>query len=119
MAETIQPRDIGIDVQNPPTAEDYQPDNHDPFFGSLKVRGQIITGKIASLKMQQSAVVSRQYTVFIPKYERYETRTSKITAHVPAWMSGKLREGQEVKIMECRPISKTKRFVVVDRREEA
>jgi small subunit ribosomal protein S17 len=64
-------------------------------------------------------VVQRQYTVFIPKYERYETRTSKITAHVPAWMMSKLQEGQEVKIMECRPISKTKKFVVIDRREEA
>jgi small subunit ribosomal protein S17 len=119
MAELKSPRDIGVDIQNPPTSDDYKPDEHCPFFGSLRVRGQIITGKVASLKMQQSATIQRQYTVFIPKYERYETRTSKITAHVPAWMYGKLQEGQEVKIMECRPISKTKRFVVIDRRDEA
>lgn len=119
MADTSAPRDIGVEVENPPAADDYTTDEHCPFFGSLRVRGQIITGKIATLKMQQAAVVSRQYTVFIPKYERYETRTSKITAHVPAWMYGKLHEGQEVKIMECRPISKTKKFVVIDRREDA
>jgi small subunit ribosomal protein S17 len=118
MATNRTPRDIGVDVKHPPAAEDYVEDGNDPFFGDLRVRGQIITGKITSLRMQNTAVVSRQYTIYIPKFERYESRTSKLTAHVPNWMIGKLKEGQEVKIMECRPISKTKKFVVIDRRED-
>lgn len=120
MAETKRtPRDIGVEVANPPSAEDYVEDEHCPFFGSLRVRGQVITGKVVSLGMQRSAVVSREHTVYIPKYERYENRTSKIAAHVPAWMEEKLSPGQQVTIIECRPISKTKKFVVIDRRADA
>ncbi|MBW3583155.1 MAG: 30S ribosomal protein S17 [Euryarchaeota archaeon] len=115
MAETTtKVRDIGVDVQNPPTTT--CDDKHCPFHGGLPVRGQIITGKVATKGMQRSVVISRQYTIYIPKYERYETRTSKISAHAPACFDEGLEPGQEVTIMECRPVSKTKKYVVIDRR---
>jgi len=51
---------------------------------------------------------------YIPKYERYEKRTSKYKAHLPPCIE--VKEGDEVVIMECRPLSKTKSFVVVERK---
>lgn len=114
MAQTKTIRDIGVDVRSPPTRE--CDDVHCPFHGTLSVRGQMITGKVANAAMQRTLTISRTYTIYIPKYERYETRTTKIAAHLPACLEEELEPGQEVTIIECRPISKTKKFVVIDRR---
>ena len=39
-------------------------------------------------------------------------RSSRISAHIPDCINAKA--GDNVKIMECRPLSKTKKFVVVE-----
>ena len=104
-------KNIGIDVPAP-TKE--CADAHCPFHGELRVRGQIIDGKVVSAKMEHSVVVKREYLRYVPKYERYEKRTSRYAAHHPPCID--LRSGYEVRIMECRPISKTKSFVVVEAR---
>ena len=49
------------------------------------------------------------------KYERYARSSSKISAHNPASVGA--NEGDAVTIMECRPLSKTKSFVVIERRD--
>lgn len=105
-------RDIGIGV-NPPAAECNDPNC--PFHGTLPVRGQIIDGVVASVKMDGSAVVERNYLKYQQKYERYEKRSSRYSAHAPACLG--LRVGDNVSIMECRPLSKTVSFVVVEKRE--
>lgn len=105
-------RDIGIDVTPP---EKTCNDKNCPFHGHLKVRGQIITGVVVSDKMKKSVVVERNYLRYIKKYERYERRRSRIFAHNPECISAKV--GDRVKIMECRPISKGKSFVVVEKEE--
>lgn len=102
-------RNIGIDVQ-PPQKECADP--HCPFHGELSVRGQIIDGKVVSAKMERSVVVRREYLRYVPKYERYEKRTSRYPAHAPPCLD--IKAGYDVRIMECRPISKTKSFVVVE-----
>ena len=48
----------------------------------------------------------------LDKYERFEKRSTRIAAHIPDCINGKT--GDSVKIMECRPLSKTKKFVVVE-----
>jgi small subunit ribosomal protein S17 len=106
-----KPRDIGVDVE-PPAKEGKPGDPLDPFYGTLSVRGQVLVGQVTSTKMQSSCIVTREYLRYVPKYERYEKRTSKYTAHVPSCID--VREGDLVKIMECRPISKTKSFVVIE-----
>jgi small subunit ribosomal protein S17 len=83
-----------------------------PFHGTLPVRGQVITGKVVSDKMQGSVVVMRDYLHYVKKYKRYEKRSSKFHAHHPPCIGVKV--GDMVKIAECRPISKTKTFVVVE-----
>jgi len=91
-------------------------DKNCPFHGTLRVRGLALEGTVVSDKMDKTVVVSRGYLRKIPKYERYERRTSKIHAHNPPCIDAKL--GDKVKIMECRRLSKTKAFVVVQKLEE-
>lgn len=109
-----QARDIGIDVK-PPTAA--CTDTQCPFHGTLPVRGQTIDGQIISSKMERSVVVQREYLRYIAKYERFEKRTSKYTAHLPPCLPAQV--GDLVTIMECRPLSKTKNFVVIEARRGA
>ena len=102
-------RDIGVDVVAP-SAECSDP--HCPFHGSLPVRGQVIDGQVVSTKMERSARVQREYLYYVPKYERYEKRTSSYNVHAPPCLG--VQAGDRVKIAECRPISKTKSFVIVE-----
>lgn len=85
-----------------------------PFHGHLRVRGQLLEGKIVSDRMQRTVTVQRNYQRLIPKYERFEKRRSKYKAHVPPCMNVKL--GDQVLIGECRPLGKTVSFVVVAKR---
>ncbi len=103
-------RDIGLDV---PVPEETCSDENCPFHGTLSVRGRVLTGIVASKKMQGTIVVEREYTHYIPKYERYERRTSRYMAHCPPCI--KVEEGDKVKIAECRPLSKVVSFVVVQK----
>lgn len=104
-------RDIGIDVRMP---EKECEDVNCPFHGRLSARGQIIEGVVVSDKVPKTVVVLRSYLKKIRKYERYEKRRSKIHAHNPPCIDAKV--GDVVKIAECRPLSKTKSFVVVEKK---
>ncbi len=108
-------RDIGIDVRAPKRAP-APGDSLNPFNGSLPVRGTTIVGKVVSAKMQGTVVVEKQHQRLVPKYERFEKRTSRYLAHVPSNIDATV--GDEVLIAECRPISKTVKFVVVENRTE-
>jgi len=110
MVEKNEARNIGLNVK-PPTKSCN--DNNCPFHGSLPVRGQVITGVVSSIKMQNSILVKREYTHLVPKYERYEKRTSSYAAHCPPCIEAKI--GDKVKIAECRPLSKTISFVAIEK----
>lgn len=84
-----------------------------PFHGTLSVRGRTMEGMVVSDRMQKSVVVSIEYTRYYPKYERYARMNSRITAHNPPCIAA--RRGEKVKIAECRPLSKTKAFVVMEK----
>jgi len=103
-------RDIGLDV---PAPEETCSDRDCPFHGTLSVRGQLFTGVVVSDKMDKTVVVEREYTQFIPKYERYEKRTSRNMVHCPPCI--KVNVGDKVKFSECRPLSKAVSFVVVQK----
>ena len=104
-------RDIGISVPHPKRGCD---DVNCPFHGSLSVRGQIIEGIVANTKMDKSAVVYKERLYFLKKYERYEKRTSRYSVHNPPCLG--VKPGDRVKIAECRPLSKTISFVIIERR---
>lgn len=103
-------RNIGLNVKAP---EESCKDKNCPFHGTLPVRGQVITGIVLSSKMQDTILVKKEYMSYVPKYERYEKRTSKYSAHCPPCI--KVNAGDQVKIAECRPLSKTTSFVTIEK----
>jgi len=108
--EKSKVKNIGINVKPP---EEECNDKNCPFHGTLSVRGQIITGEVSSSKMQNSILVKREYRHYVPKYERYEKRTSTYVAHCPPCI--KIKPGDRVRIAECRPLSKTISFVTIEK----
>jgi small subunit ribosomal protein S17 len=91
-------------------------DRNCPFHGELSVRGHVLEGVVISAKMDKTVVVKRDYLNYVPKVMRYERRQSRISSHNPPCIGAK--EGDRVKIAECRPVSKTVSFVVVEKLEE-
>jgi len=102
-------RNIGIDAKPP---EKTCNDPKCPWHGKLPIRGKILEGIVVSAKAQKTAIVLRDYLHYVPKYERYERRCSRIAAYNPECISAK--EGDRVRIAECRPLSKKKHFVIVE-----
>ena len=84
-----------------------------PWHGQLKVRGRIFVGKVISTKPARTAIIKWDYYNYIPKYERYERRNTSVAAHNPACVN--VSVGDKVRISECRPLSKTKKFVVIEK----
>ncbi|MBI4177413.1 MAG: 30S ribosomal protein S17 [Candidatus Aenigmarchaeota archaeon] len=87
------------------------------WHGSLPVRGRVFEGKVISNRASRTVVVKWGYSKFIPKYQRYERRNTTVRAHSPECMQARM--GDTVKIAECRPLSKTKSFVVVEKLGES
>jgi len=88
-------------------------DKNCPFHGSLSIRGKTLTGRVTSDRMHKTVAVQVDYLYYYPKYKRYAKRKSKIHAHNPPCIAA--TKGDIVKIAECRPLSKTVSFVVVER----
>jgi len=99
---------IGIGIEAP---KEKCEDKNCAWHGKLPVRGKVFTGIVKSEKAKNTAIVEWNYNKKIAKYNRYERRKSRVIAHNPDCM--KAREGDSVVIAECRPLSKTKNFVVV------
>jgi len=103
-------RTIGAQVKTPTKKCE---DPYCPFHGSLSVRGRLLEGTVVADKMLGTVIVRRDYAHYIPKYLRSERRHSSIPAHNPPCIGAKA--GDKVKIMECRPLSKTISFVVIEK----
>ena len=102
-------KNIGIKLKMP--KKEFN-DARCPFHGTLKCRNKIFTGTVISIRMQKTANVEFERRAFISKYERYEKRRTRIKAHNPECINAK--EGDVVRIANCRPISKTKNFVIIE-----
>jgi small subunit ribosomal protein S17 len=76
----------------------------------LKTRGRVFRGKVISAKAQKTVTVSWDRRVYVPKFERYMVKSSKVKAHNAI----DAKEGDTVIIKECRPLSKTKKFVATE-----
>lgn len=75
--------------------------------GMRKIR----TGKVVSDKMNKTVVVAVESLVSHPMYKRTIRRTKKFKAHDE---ENSCRIGDKVKIMETRPLSKEKRWRVIE-----
>ncbi|MGF1558273.1 MAG: 30S ribosomal protein S17 [Flavobacteriaceae bacterium] len=73
-------------------------------------------GVVTSNKMEKSIVVAEVKRVKHPMYGKFVLRTKKYVAHDE---KNDCREGDTVKIMETRPLSKTKCWRLVEILERA
>ena len=73
-------------------------------------------GVVISSKMDRTLVVAVVERVRHPKYNKFVMRTKKLYAHDEA---NDAREGDKVRVMETRPLSKTKRWRLVEVVERA
>ena len=87
-----------------------------PFHGILSLRGHTLEGIVVSDKMEKTIIVRRDYLNYVPKYKRYERRRSNVAAHSPPCLN--IQTGDRVRLAECRSISKTVSFVVIEKLEE-
>jgi small subunit ribosomal protein S17 len=73
-------------------------------------------GKVVSTKMQKSILVAIERRIAHPIYKKYYTRTTNLMVHDETQEAG---TGDVVKIMETRPMSKNKRWRIVEVVEKA
>lgn len=75
-----------------------------------------IQGRVISNKMDKSITVLVERRIQHPLYKKYIRRSSKIHAHDE---NNECSEGDVVAIEQCRPLSKTKSWRLVDIVERA
>ena len=81
---------------------------------SDKIRTQL--GRVVSDKMDKSITVAIERMVKHPIYGKFMIRSTKLKAHDE---TNQCKEGDIVTISECRPISKTKAWTLVEIIEKA
>ena len=74
-------------------------------------KGHVLTGRVVSNKMTDTIVVLLTRRVKHPRYHKYIQRRTKIHAHD---QGNRCKIGDLVSISSCRPMSKTKSWVLVD-----
>ena len=74
------------------------------------------TGKVTSNKMDKTVVVAIEEHVKHPRYKKIVKRTYKLKAHDE---KNECNIGDTVKVMETRPLSKDKRWRLVEIIEKA
>ncbi len=72
---------------------------------------KVFVGKVVSDKMDKTVTVAVTRLYKHPLYKKYIKRTTKFKAHDE---ENRCRMGDTVKIIESRPLSKTKRWVVLE-----
>ena len=71
---------------------------------------RILEGSVVSAKADKTITVLVERRFMHPMYKKYIKSSSKYTAHDE---TNVIKEGDRVSIIECRPISKNKRWTVV------
>ncbi len=77
---------------------------------------KVMVGTVVSDKMDKTVVVAVEDKVMNKMYGKIQKRTYKLKAHDE---NNECQTGDKVKVMETRPLSKDKRFRVVEIVEKA
>jgi small subunit ribosomal protein S17 len=83
---------------------------------TIRAARKVREGIVVSNKMNQTAVVAVIERVRHPKYAKFVMRTKKLYVHDEA---NAVQVGDKVRVMETRPVSKTKRWRLVEIVERA
>jgi len=73
---------------------------------------RVLTGRVTSDKMNKTVTVLVNRRVMHPIYKKFIRRSKKYAAHDEANLC---KTGDTVRIEECRPISKRKTWMVIER----
>ena len=107
-------RNIGLPVSEPKKQAE-EGDKKNPFNGTLSIRGKLFEGTVVNASAKNTVVIEKDAPVYFSKTKRYGRSKNKIHAHVPSNIE--VVEGAHVLAAECRPISKSVSFVVVEVKE--
>jgi len=77
---------------------------------------KVLTAKVVSNKMDKTAVVQVERTVLHPVFKKYLTKRVKYKVHDE---KNELSPGDVVRIVETRPLSKDKRWRLIEVVEKA
>jgi small subunit ribosomal protein S17 len=78
----------------------------------MSLNKQEFIAEVVSVKMQKTIVVSVKSTKVHPKYKKRYTTAKKYMAHFD--LEKNIEVGNKVRIQSCRPMSKNKKWVVLD-----
>jgi small subunit ribosomal protein S17 len=84
--------------------------------GTARNRRQTATGVVVSDKMQKTVVVEITNLVRHPGYDKRVRRRTRVKAHDE---ENACRQGDRVRVMETRPVSKDKRWRIIEILERA
>lgn len=77
----------------------------------IQAKGKVLKGVVVSDKMKDTVVVSVSRYFKHPKYQKFMTVDKRYKVHDPG---NTTKTGDKVSIRETKPISKTKRFVIIN-----
>ena len=83
MVQKTHVKDIGIEGINP--LEKVCDDKKCPWHREIRIRGLLFEGKVERIRRRIALITFYRY-YYIPKYERYMIRRSKIKAHVAVYV---------------------------------
>ena len=104
-------RNIGLPVKEP-KKKPAENENNNPFNGSLTIRGKLFEGIVINAKAKETAVIQKESPIYFKKFKRFGRSKNKIHAHIPSNLN--VQKGDHVIAAECRPISKSVSFVIVE-----
>jgi len=78
----------------------------------VPTRGRIFEGTVTK-KFPTRVVVEFERPVYVPKYQRFYKKKTRLHARLPKDME--INVGDYIKIQECRPLSKIIHFIVIQK----
>ena len=82
-----------------------------PYHSVINVKKELLQGKVIKKDVNRSATIEWLRSHFVPKYERYEIRRSRLKVHNPACIDAQV--GEKVMVAKSRPLSKTKNHIII------
>jgi small subunit ribosomal protein S17 len=104
-------RNIGLPIKNPERDPEHG-DKKNPFNGSLSIRGKIFEGIVIKSMAKDTVILEKESPIYFEKFKRYGRSKNRIHAHVPSNLD--VKDGDHVMAAECRPLTKSVSFVVVE-----
>ena len=104
-------RNIGLPVKGIKETK-IENEKNNPFNGSLSIRGKLFEGIVINAKAKGTAVIQKESPIYFTKFKRFGRSKNKIHAHIPSNLN--IQVGDHVVAAECRPISKSVSFVIIE-----